>query len=137
MDGIELNDHGLAAFDRLIREEPLTFDEMMAMPRFERTQYLVCQLKLWPGLVVNNVLQAGIEAALNRVCPDLTGHQRLILIDQLTDPVNGLMKSRASDAELVTLKSDNVTQALIAVLIYNEGGWIRCGSVVRSKPNPR
>ena len=137
MDGIVLNNHAFAAFDRLIREKSLTFVELMALPRFERTQYLVCQLKLWPGLVVNNVLQAGIEAALHRVCPDLTGHQCLILIGQLTDPLNGPMKSRASDAELVTLKSDSVTRALVAVLIYHEGGWIRCGSVVRSKPNPR
>lgn len=140
MDGIQLTEY-MGGIFRLLIGEPLTAAQLLALTPDQQAMYLIVKIKssnqpVLTGANVNHIT-APLPDAVQTVCAGLSEDQIAAISSMLLHERYGWI--RVVDEQAFTRKSDNVITLLVALVVYNEGGWIRIEGVdeVLYKPDAR
>lgn len=139
MDSTELTSYIGETF-RLLIGEPLTAEQLLALGPNRQAMYLIAKIKSsnHPVLTGTNVnhITVPLSYAIRTICASLSDDQVATVSSMLLREHGWI---HVVDGQTFTRKSDNITTLLVALVVYNEGGWIRIEGAdeVLRKPDAR
>jgi hypothetical protein len=122
---------------RLLVGEPLNAEEVKALGPHGRAMYLITRIKTHKLPVAydqtTNTTGFTLAECIWMVCQDISQGDRAELATELVD--DGWAVPIDARGCVRFKKSDNITSLMVALLIYNEGSWVRYGTEEMHKPN--